>query len=319
MSRRAASQWVDKHLDDQTGKVVVITGANVGLGYEAALQLARKNAQIVIACRNRAKAEYALRSIKQAVPSAYIDLILLDLASLESVNHFADEFRKQFNQLDVLINNAGVMAIPYRETEDGFEMQLGTNHMGHFALTGRLLPLLIKCAPSRVVTVSSGAHHFGRIDLRPHARYHPIKAYGQSKLANLLFAYHLDRKLKQAGHGVSSTAAHPGWAATNLAYAAPEMRGKAYQKYFMKAANSLFAQSAAMGALPTLYAATQSDVVGGDYYGPGTVPELRGYPKRARSSRRSRDVKLAEQLWLQSEKLTGVAYDFGADVLDNTA
>jgi NAD(P)-dependent dehydrogenase (short-subunit alcohol dehydrogenase family) len=241
----------------------------------------------------------------------------LDLADLDSVREFAEGFESAYDGLDVLVNNAGVMAIPRRETADGFETQFGVNHLGHFALTGLLLDSLRAGATEgerdrRIVTVSSGAHQIGKIDfsdLQSERSYDKWRAYGQSKLANLLFAYELDRRLRADGSRVKSVAAHPGWAATELQSTGPEMAGSKLRGRLMAAGNELFAQSAEMGARPALYAATSPDATGGDYIGPGGFAEMRGAPVHVASNERSHDRKTARRLWDESEELTGVEFD----------
>jgi NAD(P)-dependent dehydrogenase (short-subunit alcohol dehydrogenase family) len=233
----------------------------------------------------------------------------LDLADLRSVRSFADTLRARYDTLALLINNAGVMALPYRRTVDGFEMQFGTNHLGHFALTGLLLPAILATPRARVVTVSSGAHTNGSIDfdnLDGSKGYTPWRAYAQSKLANLLFAYELQRRFAAAGATALSVGCHPGWAATNLQAAGPRMAGARLRVRLMTIANRVLAQSAAMGALPILYAATAEGVNGCDYIGPTSWGGMRGYPGKVRSSARSYDVALARRLWQVSEELTGV-------------
>ena len=236
----------------------------------------------------------------------------LDLANLASVRGFADAFHIQHRKLDVLCNNAGVMALPYRQTVDGFEMQFGTNHLGHFALTGLLLDRLLASDNSRVVTVSSGAHRMGRIrfdDLQWKTGYRKWLAYGQSKLANLLFTFELQRRIDAAGAKMISVACHPGYAATNLQAAGPKMQGSSFLESLMDTGNRLFAQSAAMGALPTLYAATAPEVRGGDYFGPDGLGELWGSPVKVGCSTAARDAAAASRLWEISEQLTNVHYD----------
>jgi NAD(P)-dependent dehydrogenase (short-subunit alcohol dehydrogenase family) len=236
----------------------------------------------------------------------------LDLAALTSVRSFADGLHAEVPSLDLLVNNAGVMAVPRQETEDGFELQLGTNHLGHFALTGLLLPTMIGRAGSRVVTVSSSAHKPGRIDfddLMGERSYRKWSAYYQSKLANLLFAYELQRRLDAAGVPTISVAAHPGYAATNLQHVGPRMEGSRLGALVMSIGNTLLAQSDDMGALPQLYAATAPDVRGGDYFGPDGIAEGRGHPKRVGSTKASKDIAVAARLWSVSEDLTGVRYE----------
>jgi hypothetical protein len=295
----------------------VITGANSGLGFEATQILAAKGAHVVLAVRDVAKGDQAAQEIKRVVPAASLEVLSLDLASLASVRRFAEAFPAAHSRLDMLINNAGVMAIPRRVTADGFEMQFGTNHLGHFALTGLLLPLILKTPSSRIVTVSSGAHMFGKInfdDLQSERSYSKWGAYGQSKLANLLFAYELQRKLQAAGGGagggVISVAAHPGYASTNLQAVGPQMEGSKLGARSMSAANRVLAQSAAMGALPEVYAATSPAVRGGDYIGPDGFMGQKGFPQKVGSNSRSYDQEVAARLWAVSEELTGVGYAF---------
>ena len=303
--------WIEQNIPDLTGKVAVITGANSGLGFEAAKILAAKGAHVVLAVRDTEKGKQAAAEIKRAVPAASLEVLALDLASLASIRRFAEAFPAAHGRLDMLINNAGVMAIPRRVTADGFEMQFGTNHLGHFALTGLLLPLILKTPSSRIVTVSSGAHMFGKInfdDLQSERSYSKWGAYGQSKLANLLFAYELQRKLDAAGSGTISVAAHPGYASTNLQSVGPQMEGSKLGERTMSAANRVLAQSAAMGALPEVYAATSPDVRGGDYIGPDGFMGQKGFPQKVGSNSRSYDQRVAARLWAVSEELTGVSY-----------
>jgi hypothetical protein len=304
--------WTADDIPSQTGKTFIITGANSGIGYEAALQLAGKEARVVLACRDQAKGQSALDAIRAAHPSASLAVMELDLAELKSIRRCADAARAAYPALHGLVNNAGVMAIPYRKTADGFEMQFGTNHLGHFALTGMLLELLLATPGARVVSVSSNAHKFGAMrwdDLQRQRSYGKWLAYAQSKLANLLFAFELQRRLAAAGAGAISVACHPGYAATNLQAAGPRMQGSTIAETVMEVANRLFAQSAAMGALPTLYAATAADVQGGDYIGPDRFGEQWGYPHKVQSNARARDLEAQRRLWEISERLTGVHYE----------
>ena len=304
--------WTADDIPPQAGRTVVITGANSGIGYEAARQLVAKGAHVVLACRDQAKGRRALESITAAQPSASVELMELDLADLGSIRRFAAAARAASPALHVLCNNAGVMAIPHRTTRDGFEMQFGTNHLGHFALTGLLLERLLATPGARVVTVSSGAHKFGVMhwnDLQGERSYGGWRAYGQSKLANLLFTYELQRRLVTAHAGLISVACHPGYAATNLQAAGPRMQGSSIGEAVWELANRLLAQSAAMGALPTLYAATAPDIQGGDYIGPDGLGEQWGHPKKVRSNSRSHDPEAQRRLWEISEQLVGVRYD----------
>lgn len=303
--------WTVADLPDLSGKTIVVTGANSGLGYEAALALAGAGAHVVLACRDQGKGRAAEQQIRAAHPRASTALMALDLASLTDIRRFADELQAACPQIHVLMNNAGVMALPYRQTADGFEMQFGTNHLGHFALTGLLLERLLATPGARIVTVSSGFHRLGRIRLDdPHWQqgYRKWPAYGQSKLANLLFTYELHRRLEAARAPAIAVAAHPGYAATNLQAAGPRMQGSSLLERVTDLGNALFAQSAAMGALPQIYAATAPDVRGGEYYGPSGVGELWGHPKRVESNARSRDQEVAKRLWALSEQATGVRY-----------
>lgn len=305
-----AAQWNTDAIPDQGGKLVVITGANSGIGYEAALALAGKGAQVILAVRSEERGRAAAERIRAAHPRAQVEVGALDLADLGSVRRFAEGLLARGAPLPLLINNAGVMAIPYRRSADGFEMQFGTNHLGHFALTGLLLPALLAAPGARVVTVSSFVHVGGQIDfanLDGSRGYQPWGAYAQSKLANLLFAYELQRRLATAGAGAISLACHPGYAATELQTAAPRMEGSAFGVAINELMNRIFAQSAAMGALPTLFAATAPEAAGGDYVGPA-LAGWRGHPTRQRSNARSYDPALARRLWEVSEQLTDVRF-----------
>jgi NAD(P)-dependent dehydrogenase (short-subunit alcohol dehydrogenase family) len=299
------TKWTAADIPDQTGRTVIITGANTGLGFETAAALAGRGARVVLAVRNLEKGKQAAARITAATPGADVELQELDLTSLESVRAAAAQVRSDHDRLDLLINNAGVMYTPKSTTKDGFELQFGTNHLGHFALTGLLLDRLLPVAGSRVVTVSSIGHriraaiHFD--DLQWERRYSRVGAYGQAKLANLLFTYELQRRLAQRGTTIAA-AAHPGGSNTELMRNLPRV---------VAAASSLvepLMQDAALGALPTLRAATDPAVRGGQYFGPDGFAELRGYPKVVASSAQSHDVELQRRLWAVSEELTGVVY-----------
>jgi NAD(P)-dependent dehydrogenase (short-subunit alcohol dehydrogenase family) len=293
--------WNAKQLGDQTGRVAIVTGANSGIGFETARVLAEKGAHVVMACRNLDKANPKAAEIRVALPDASLEVMALDLSDLSSVRSFAEAFRAKHSRLDLLINNAGIMVPPYGKTAQGFETQFGVNHLGHFALTGSLLDLIINTPGSRIVTVSSVAHYFGKIqfaDLNWESGYKAQAAYGQSKLANLLFTYELQRRLKAAGKDTLAVAAHPGWTETSLQEHAKGV----------KFLNRFFAQSPPMGALPTLYAAAGSSVNGAEYYGPSGFLEMNGPPKKVKSNKRSHDHSVAEQLWNVSEELTGVRF-----------
>ncbi|MDT5390775.1 MAG: hypothetical protein QOE04_4416 [Mycobacterium sp.] len=292
------SRWDIADIPDQSGRTAVITGANTGLGYETAAALAAKGARVVLAVRNLDKGKAAADLIVRANPGADVSVQELDLTSLHSIEEAAHELRSGLDQLDLLINNAGVMMTPRSTTKDGFELQFGTNHLGHFAFTGHLLDLLVSTPLSRVVTVSSLGHRMGRIrfgDLQSERRYTRAGAYGQSKLANLLFTYELQRRLSDTD--TIAIAAHPGGSSSELARHLPSAVQLAFRP---------LEQSAELGALPTLRAATDPNASGGDYYGPGGFAELRGYPEVVESNGRSHDVDVARRLWAASEELTGV-------------
>jgi NAD(P)-dependent dehydrogenase (short-subunit alcohol dehydrogenase family) len=305
--------WSAEQIPDQHGRVAIVTGANSGLGLAVARELARHGARVVLACRDTAKGAQAQHAIEGAAPDAQLELAPLDLADLASVESFAEGFLTSdgHNGLDLLINNAGVMAPPRRETKDGFELQFGTNVLGHFALTARLIGALQGRPDARVVTVSSNAHKMGRInfdDLQSERRYTRWGAYGQSKLGDLMFALELDRRLRAADSLVKSVAAHPGYAATNLQTAAPPV----LDALVMRVTNLLVAQSAEMGALPLLYAATDPDVQGGAYVGPDGIGEFRGHPRITKPNAAARDEQVAERLWAVCEELTGVSFGLGS-------
>jgi NAD(P)-dependent dehydrogenase (short-subunit alcohol dehydrogenase family) len=307
-----SAQWTTDQIPDQRGRTAVVTGANSGLGLATARELARAGASVTLACRSTDRGATAAREIEAAVPGgAAVEVAALDLGSLASVQAFAERFLAAHEGLDLLINNAGVMAPPRRVTADGFELQLGTNYLGHFALTGRLLGAMQGRGDARVVTLSSNAHKMGRIDfddLQSERHYRRWRAYGQSKLADLLFALELDRRLRADGSAVRSLAAHPGYAATNLQSAA----APALDRLVMVVSNRLMAQSAEMGALPTLYAATQPGLQGGTYVGPDGRGEFRGHPVPVSPNTAARDRQTAARLWNVSEKLTAVNFSLGA-------
>lgn len=303
--------WSKANIPDLTGKVALVTGANSGLGYEVSLALAEKGAQVILACRDVAKGNQAAAQIRQATAQGSVTVQALDLAELAAIRRFAEAFQQEHATLDILCNNAGLMAIPRRETADGFEMQLGTNHLGHFALTGLLLTPLMNTPGARVVHVSSGLHERGTInfaDLMGKQHYDKWAAYSQSKLANLLFAYELQRKFSAAGVRALSIGAHPGYAATNLQSVGPTMEGSFLARMGMALANRLVAQSAASGALPLLYAAVDPAVNGCDYIGPTGFQGMRGAPGKVRSNAESYNETIAAHLWEVSVALTGVGY-----------
>ena len=299
--------WTIQAAASQNGHLAIVTGANTGLGYDTALALAGKGCAVVLACRNMDKARKARLEILKPFPKATIECLSLDLSSQQSVRAFVTAFTENYDKLDLLINNAGIMMPPFSLSEDGFESQLAANYLGHFALTGLLLPLLTRTPNSRIVSLSSLAHNWGGIrfdDLNFARGYNKRAAYGQSKLACLMFAYELNRRLRATGNKTLSVAAHPGVAATNLAQHFPR---------FMSALFPLVGQSAANGALPTLYAALGDDIEGGDYCGPRSLQQMRGAPVKVGSNKASRDEAAAARLWALSEQLTGVRYAFCSD------
>ena len=303
-----SEHWTADQIPDLTGKTAIVTGGNSGVGFEAAIELARHGATIIIACRSAQRGESALASIQALALSTRSRLMILDLADLASIDAFAQRFTDEYPALDLLVNNAGIMATPYRVTTNGFESQFGTNHLGHFALTARLMPALAAAGSSRIVNVSSIGHRTGVIDgdepmLMP-SNYRRWAAYYGSKLANLLFTYEMHRRLQRAHvENVLSLAAHPGVARTNLA------RGLGFVGTLIKPFLYLLIQNARMGALPILRAATDPDARSGQYYGPHRRNEWSGYPVLVSSSDASRDEELARKLWARSEELTGVQFD----------
>ena len=305
-ARDAAAPWTEADVPDQSGRTAVITGGNSGIGFEAARVLAERGARLFLGCRDQGKAHDAVVRIRATAPGAEVRVVPLDLASLRSVRAAAAQIRSGCEGIDLLINNAGVMMPPYGVTADGFELQLGINHLGHFALTGLLLDRLAGLPGARVVTVSSNSHQAGRInfdDLQSRRDYKRIAGYGQSKLANLMFTYELQRRLAAAGSPAIAAAAHPGLTRTGLA----RYLSRVMTAYYVMVERPL-AQSAAMGALGTLRAATDPAVRGGDYYGPVRWRGERGYPQRISSSERSHDEGDQRRLWQESERLTGVRY-----------
>jgi NAD(P)-dependent dehydrogenase (short-subunit alcohol dehydrogenase family) len=314
LGRAGNLRWTPADIPDQTGRTVVVTGANSGLGLRSAEALAAEGARVLMACRNEAKAKAAVDQVRAVATAAEPEVVRLDLADLASVRTAAEHVGELTHELDVLMNNAGVMALPLGRTADGFEMQFGTNHLGHFALTGLLLPALLRARAPRVVTTSSIAHRMGRMrwdDLNwRRGHYGKWPAYGQSKLANLLFTFELDRRIRDAGRHLVAVAAHPGYANTHLQAAGPEQSGNKLMLIGAGVLNHLAAQSDVMGALPQLYAATMPDVTGSEYFGPDGRLETRGFPHRVGSTQAARDPEAARRLWEASEELTGVAYQF---------
>jgi NAD(P)-dependent dehydrogenase (short-subunit alcohol dehydrogenase family) len=306
------TNWTVKDIPGQDGKVAVVTGATGGLGYETALELAGAGVEVVVAGRNPGKGADALARIVARYPSAKVRFEEIDLADLKSVSAFARRVAARHPAIDILVNNAAVMALPRRQTTaDGFEMQIGTNYLGHFALTGHLLPNLRRAGHPRVVNLSSLAHHRGRIDLADFqsANYSAWPVYSQSKLAMLMFAFELQRRSDRNGWGLISNAAHPGWASTDLIANGPASGGRFWVHGVSRLIRPLLFQDAASGALPTLYAATAPEARGAAYYGPNGTGERKGAPTEARISAAAADEAVAAKLWEMSEDLTGVRYE----------
>jgi NAD(P)-dependent dehydrogenase (short-subunit alcohol dehydrogenase family) len=307
-----SEKWTEGNIPDQSGRTVLITGANSGIGYEATRALAQHGATVVMGCRNRSKADDAVARIAATNPTGSTEILEMDLSDLDSVKEAAAEFQSGHDRLDVLINNAGLMAISEQRTAQGFEMQFGVNHLGHFVLTGLLLDVLRATSGSRVVSISSQGHRPGKMnfdDLNSEKSYSPWPAYFQSKLANLLFTRELQRRLKDADADVIAVAAHPGGSSTNLGNETPD--GIVHKMMaFTRPVIELMMQSAEMGALPTLRAATDPDVVGGDYFGPDGIGEQRGHPVKRGMSKRALDDESASRLWAASEELTEFTYGF---------
>jgi NAD(P)-dependent dehydrogenase (short-subunit alcohol dehydrogenase family) len=295
------NHWTIDNIPDQSGRIAIVTGANSGIGYETARALAYKGATVIMACRCPEKGPTAARQIEAENLAGTVEFMALDLAEMDSVQQFAATFSQKYDRLDLLINNAGVMMLPKRqETPDGYEKQFATNHLGHFALTGLLIETVASTPGARVINISSTAARMGRVnfdDLNAKQAYSPTAAYGQSKVANLLFTYELGRRLAAAGVDTLVVAAHPGWTTTNL-----------QQHSALRFLNPLFAQGPEMGALPTLYAATAPEAKGGAYYGPEGFMQMRGYPVEVSATERSRDPVDAQKLWTISEQLTGVRF-----------
>jgi NAD(P)-dependent dehydrogenase (short-subunit alcohol dehydrogenase family) len=298
----AKSKWNTNNIPNLEGKVAIITGATSGLGKEAAKVLSSKGAKVIMAVRNTKKGDTVVQEIKDVIPNASIDVRKLDLDSLKSVKEFSDGVSASYDRLDILINNAGVMACPFSKTTDGFEIQMGVNHLGHFALTGHLMPLLKKTKDSRIVATSSIAHRQGNINFDDinwaDREYATGKAYGDSKIANLYFTYELARKLKGDPNAPKVTAAHPGWTSTDL------------QRHSLvfRILNPIFSQKVENGVLPTLRAAVDEDAKSGDYYGPAGFQEMKGAPVVVKSNELSHNEANAKRLWEVSEKMTGVKY-----------
>jgi len=296
------SNWNENNIPDLKGKVIIITGATSGLGKEAAKILAQKNATVIMAVRNTQKAEPIVQQIKKQHPNAQIDIREIDLSSLASVKLFANDVLDNYDRLDVLINNAGIMACPFDKTQDSYEIQMGTNHLGHFALTGLLMPLLETTNNARIVATSSIGHRMGKIDFADinweKRKYNSSQAYADSKLANLYFTYELAKKLNQEKKDIKVTAAHPGWTRTDLQK----------HSWYMRMLNPLFSQGPDQGVLPTLRAAFDPNAKSGDYFGPSRFFEMHGSPIVVKSNEHSHDTEAAKKLWHISEVLTNIKY-----------
>jgi NAD(P)-dependent dehydrogenase (short-subunit alcohol dehydrogenase family) len=309
------SNWKTANIPRQDGKLAIVTGSNSGIGLHAAREVARAGCTVILACRSAEKSSTTRQRIVQEIPTALVEDGVLDLASLPSVREFAKAFLATRRPLDLLINNAGVMALPKRQlTADGFELQIGTNHLGHFALTGLLLPALLAAPSSRIVTVSSLAHRGGKIrfdDLQWKHGYKPWPAYRQSKLANLLFGKELERRFARSGARAHSIIVHPGVSNTSLFSNGPGSGG-GLMNAITPVLLRFIAQSEEQGALPTLYGATEPEAQGGHYYGPDGFREMKGQPVEVKAEAQANDPVLAAKLWDLSEKLTGVHYDFSA-------
>ena len=306
-----SQKWTTNDIPDLTGKVIIVTGGNSGLGYESVKAFAEKGAEVILACRSTDKGESAKAQIESSNPSGKIVVKQLDLMDLSSVISFSADFKLKYDRLDVLLNNAGIMMTPYQLTKDGFESQLGTNHLGHFALTGLLLDVIVKTPKSRIVNVSSMAHKGGKIDFDnlsydDGSSYEPMKAYRRSKIANLFFSYELQRKLTSNQSDTIAVAAHPGVSMTNLAN---HMEGTLMYKVF-KLIGGFISHSPANGALPQIMASVDPSVKPADYYGPDGFGEMKGNPVLVQSNKASHNLDDAGKLWEVSEKLTGVKFEF---------
>ena len=307
-------KWNYEDIGDQSGKIFLITGANSGLGLSASRGLASHGATVIMTSRTLEKGNKAAEEIKKDYPEAKLDVMQLDLASFKSIREFASAFKSKYNQLNGLLNNAGVMQPPFRKTEDGLELQMGTNHFGHYLLTGLLLDEIKATPGARVILQSSIAHETTKginfDDINNEKKYSRTSVYSQSKLANLLFAFELNRKFQEHNIDAIALGVHPGYSATNLQSAGPALGGASFLSRFYKVSNFLFAQSVEKGALPLVYAAVAPDVHGGDYIGPKGMRRMRGYPRRIKARKTAYDEEAAKKLWTISEEKTGLQYNF---------
>ncbi len=305
-----AQKWTQQDIPDQTGKIIVVTGANSGLGFECSKTLAAKGATVVMTARNMQKGEQARSDILSEQPDASVDLMKLDVGDLSSVRDFATAFKAKYDRLDILLNNAGVMAIPRQETPDGFEMQLGVNHLGHFALTGLLLDVITQTPQARIHNVSSSANYMGTInfdDLMSEKEYSRWNAYGQSKLANIFFTFELQKRLTEAGYDTIANTSHPGLVIGNLQENSVEQSGTKMEALGYSFSKLFLAQDIKMGVLPMLYGMTAEDAKGGVFYGPNTF-NMRGYPAEKKVNKEAYDAAALERFWAVSEELTSIQY-----------
>lgn len=304
-------KWTANDIPNLTGKVLVVTGANSGLGFECTRIYAEKGATVVMAVRNTTKGEKARDEILAAVPNADLDLMTLDVGDLASVRQFAEAFKAKYDRLDLLLNNAGVMAIPRQETADGFEMQLGVNHLGHFALTGLLLDVIVNTPNARIHNVTSSANYMGNInfdDLMGEKDYGRWTAYGQSKLANVFFTFELQKRLTAAGYDTIVNTSHPGIVLTNLQANSVAQSNTRLEAILYRVIEPIMAQDVSMGVLPMLYGTTATDARGGVFYGPRTF-NMRGYPAEKKANKSAYDAAALKRFWEASEELTGIRYD----------
>ena len=304
-------RWSSKDIPDLSGKTIIVTGGNSGLGHEAVKSFSAKGAETILACRNEQNGKLAKKEMQEEHPNAKINVMNLDLADLESIHSFVKKFNEKHSKLDVLLNNAGIIC-PYKKTKDNFEMQIGTNHLGHFALTGLLLDCLKNAKGSRIVNVSSLGHKYGKMNFNDfmyeNGGYSIFKAYANTKLSNLLFTYELQRRFEKFDVGCIAVAAHPGVAKSDLS---KHVIKKPLYRIGMTIANSIMSQSTSMGALPEIRAAVDPLAKGGDYFGPGGFQEWKGHPVKVKSNDASHDLNNAEKLWEISEKMTNIDYMFG--------
>ncbi len=314
-------KWTQQDIPDLKGKVIVVTGANSGLGFECSRTFAQKGATVVMTARNMTKGKAAQEEILHAHPGADVDLMKLDVGNLNSVRSFAAAFKAKYDRLDILLNNAGVMAIPRQETADGFEMQLGVNHLGHFALTGLLLDVIVQTPNARIHNVTSSANYTGSInfdDLMGEKEYSRWAAYGQSKLANVFFTFELQKRLAAAGHDTIVNTSHPGIVIGNLQANSVEQSDTKLEAVLYRLIQPFIAQDIKMGVLPMLYAMTAEEAKGGAFYGPKWF-NMRGYPDEKKANSEAYDANALKRFWQISEQLTGVTYEFAQQSLEQVA